>query len=257
MTRTVADAAALLSVIAGRDEDDPITNTAPERVKDYTLFLDEQGLRGARIGVDRKSIGKNPPVKALFEAHLEAIQAAGATLIDITFPEEIGKLGEDRLNVLLYEFKADLNKYLVARRSPYKSLEELIQFNEENKEREMPLFGQEIFLQAQAKSDLSDPAYIESLRKVRSAAREDGIDAILAQEHVDAIVARTGDSTWSIAATAGYPYITVPAGFFEGLPVGMGFFAGAFSEGLLIKLAYAFEQLTKARRKPEYLPGSG
>jgi amidase len=253
MTRTVADAAVLLSVIAGSDESDPITLDAPKGATDYTAFLDKDGLHGARIGIATQSIGKEPMLKALAEAQFDLMRNAGATLVEITFPEEVEKGGDDRSNVLLYEFKTDLNKYLAGRRSRYKTLADLIQFNEENKENEMPLFGQELFIQAQAKGELTDSAYLESLRKVKSAARENGIDAVLAKDSLDAIVARTGGSTWSMAATAGYPYITVPAGIFEGLPVGIGFFGKPYSEPQLIKFAYAYEQLTKARRKPELL----
>jgi amidase len=181
------------------------------------------------------------------------LKAAGAILIDITFPFDYSKVSNDRLQVLLYEFKTDLNIYLAERNSPYKTLADLIKFNEENKEREMPLFGQELFLQAQSKGDLTEKAYIEALQKVKRTAREEGIDAVMAKDNLDAIVAPAGGATWSIAAVAGYPYITVPAGFQDGLPIGIGFFGRAFSEPQLIKIAYAFEQKTKARRKPEFL----
>jgi len=254
MTRTVADAATLLSAIAGSDEADPITMDIPKGATDYSASLDKDGLRGARIGVARQFLGKDAEVCSLMEAHFELLRKAGATLVDVTFPEEIGKGGGDRTNVLLYEFKTDLNKYLAARRSPYKTLADLIKFNEDNKEKEMPLFGQELFVQAQAKGELTDAAYLESLSKVKSAARENGIDAVLAKDNLDAIVAQTSGSSWSIAATAGYPYITVPAGFSGGLPIGVAFFGKAFSEAKLIRFAYAFEQLTNARRKPEFLP---
>jgi amidase len=181
----------------------------------------------------------------------------GATLVDITFSDEIGKLGDARLNVLLYEFKTDLNKYLAGRRSPYRTLADLIKFNEDHKDKELPLFGQELFIQAQAKGELTDAAYLDALKKIKSATRENGIDAALAKDKLDAIVGPATGATWSIAAVAGYPYISVPAGFFEGLPIGIGFFGRAFSEPSLIKYAHAYEQQTKARRKPEFLPKSG
>jgi amidase len=257
MTRTVADAAALLSAIVGYDKSDDITRDAAKGARDYAKFLDKNGLRGARIGVARQFLGNNAARKALWEAQFEVLKGLGATLVDITFSDEIGKLGDARLNVLLYEFKTDLNKYLAGRRAPYRTLADLIKFNEDNKEKELPLFGQELFIQAQAKGELTDAAYLDALKKIKSATRENGIDAALAKDKLDAIVGPAVGATWSIAAVAGYPYITVPAGFFEGLPIGIGFFGRAFSEPSLIKYAYAYEQQAKARRKPEYLPKSG
>ena len=256
MTRTVADAAALLSALVGYDKLDAITKDADKGAKDYTKFLDKEGLRVARIGVARQFLGNNAAQKALVEAQFEVLKGLGATLVDVTFSDEIGKLGDDRLSVLLYEFKTNLNKYLAARRAPYHTLADLIKFNEDNKDKEMPLFGQEIFTQAQAKGELTDAAYLDALKKIKTATRENGIDAALAKDKLDAIVGPASGATWSIAAVAGYPYITVPAGFSDGLPFGLGFFGKAFSEPALIKYAYAYEQQTKARRKPEYLPKS-
>ncbi|MBA3784502.1 MAG: hypothetical protein H0X15_03030 [Acidobacteria bacterium] len=175
-------------------------------------------------------------------------------MIDITFPGDFSKLADDRLQVLLYEFKTDVNKYLAERRAPYKTLADLIKFNEENKQREMPLFGQELFVQSQSKGDLTESAYLQSLQKVKRAAQEDGIDAVVAKDRLDAIVSPAVGGTWSLAAVAGYPYITVPAGFADGLPVGIAFFGCAFTEPQLIKIAYAFEQKTKMRQTPKFLP---
>ena len=254
MARTIADAAILLSVMVGRDKRDATTAATKKGEKDYTKFLDLEGLRGARIGVARQFVGNNVAVKAMMESHFEVLKASGATLIDVTFPEDFGKLGDDRLQVLLYEFKTDLNKYLAERRSPHRTLADLIKFNEENKEREMPLFGQELFVQSQSKGDLSETAYLQALQRVKRAAREAGIDAVIAKDNLDAIVSPAVGATWSMAAVAGYPYITVPAGFSDGLPVGIGFFGRAFAEPQLIKFAYAFEQKTKARREPKFLP---
>lgn len=253
MTRTVADAAIVLSAMVGRDKTDAITRDVAKGEKDYTKFLDANGLKGARIGVARQFLGSNETIKKMMEAHFELLKSSGATLVDVTFPD-YSKMGDDRLSVLLYEFKTDLNKYLAARKSPYKTLAELIEYNEANKEKEMPLFGQELFLQAQAKGDLTDKAYTDALAKIKKTTREDGIDAVIAKDKLDAVVSLAGGATWSIAAVAGYPYITVPAGFSEGLPVGIGFFGRAFTEPQLIKYAYAFEQKTKARRAPEFLP---
>jgi amidase len=257
MTRTVADAAILLGAMVGRDKRDSITSDSKKGLKDYTKFLDRDGLRGARLGVARQFIGNNAEVKKIMEAHFELLKASGATLIDVTFSENLSKLADDRLQVLLYEFKTDLNKYLAARGAKYKTLADLIKFNEENKEKEMPLFGQELFEQSQAKGDLTDKAYTDALQKIKRATREEGIDAVIAKDNLDAIVSPTVGATWSIAAVAGYPYITVPAGFgADGLPVGLAFFGRAFTEPQLIKFAYAFEQKTNARREPKFLPKS-
>jgi amidase len=256
MCRNVADAAAVLSAIVGTDKNDAITADAKKAPKDYTKFLDKEGLKGARIGVVRQYLGNNAGLKGLFEARLEILRSAGAALVDVTFPEELGKLAADRLNVLLYEFKTDLAKYLAARGSQYKTLADLIKFNNENKEKEMPIFAQELFEQSQAKGELTDKAYLDSLAKLRSATRDNGIDALAAKDRLDAFVAPATGATWSIAAVAGYPYISVPAGFLDGLPSALGFFGRAFSETQLIRIAYGFEQRTKERRKPEYLPGT-
>ncbi|MBK8149502.1 MAG: amidase [Acidobacteria bacterium] len=250
MARTVADAAALLSAIVGRDKSDAITSDASKGKKDYTAFLDTNGLKGARIGVARQFLGNNADVRKIAEAQFELLREAGTTLVDVTFSDELGKLGDDRLSVLLYEFKTDLKIYLASRKSKYRTLADLIKYNDENKEKEMPLFAQELFLQSEAKGPLTDKAYLDSLAKIKSATRENGIDAVLGKDKLDGIVGLASGATWSIAAVAGYPYITVPAGFFEGLPVGIGFFGRAFSEPQLIKFAYAYEQKTKARRKP-------
>ncbi len=256
MARTVADAAILLGVLVGADKADATTSQSKKGKKDYTKFLDKDGLRGARIGVARQFAGNNAKPKEIFESHLEVLKASGATLIDVTFPVDFSKLADDRLQVLLYEFKTDLNKYLAERRSPYKTLADLIKFNEENKEREMPLFGQELFLQSQSKGDLTEKAYTDALQKVKRASREEGIDAVVAKDRLDAIVSPAVGGTWSLAAVAGYPYITVPAGFVDGLPVGIAFFGRVFTEPQLIKIAYAFEQKTKMRQTPNFLPTS-
>jgi amidase len=255
MARTVADAAILLGALVGRDKRDRTTDAAGKKgEKDYTKFLDADGLRGARIGVARQFMGGSEALKTLAESHFESIRASGATLVDVTFPVDYGKLADDRLLILLYEFKTDLNKYLTRRGSKYKTLADLIKFNRENKEREMPLFEQELFEQSESKGDLTEKAYTDALQKVKRSAREEGIDHVLTKDRLDAVVAPASGATWSIAAVAGYPYITVPAGFSENLPIGFGFFGSAFSEPQLIKFAYAFEQKTKARRAPEFLP---
>ena len=254
MARTVSDAAILLGVLVGHDKRDSITADSKKGEKDYTKFLDKDGLRGARIGVARQYVGNEAKQKEIFESQLEVLKSGGATLFDVNFTEDYGKMSDDRLLVLLYEFKTDLNKYLGERHATYKTLADLIKYNEDNKTREMPLFGQELFEQAQSKGDLTDKIYTDALNRVKQAAREKGIDAVVLKDKLDAVVAPAGGATWSIAAVAGYPYITVPAGFNDNMPFGIGFFGRAFSEPQLIKIACAFEQRTKARRAPQLLP---
>ena len=268
MTRTVADAAALLSVLVGADKNDSITANAAKGEKDYTRFLQKDGLRGTRIGVGRQIFGKNSKIDAVCEPLLQAFKDGGATLIDVEFPT-FGKFGDAEFEVLLYEFKTDLNKYLSQRGGQYKTLADLIKFNEENKEKEMPYFGQEIFLMAEKKGDLKERAYRLALQKSKSMSQAQGLDAVMTKNKLDAVVAPSGGAAWmtdlvngdcgvfegltGFAAVAGYPSITVPAGFVQELPVGMTFLGRAFSEPTLIKIAYAFEQTTKARRPPKFL----
>ncbi len=256
MARTVADAVALLSVMIGKDEKDAITADSKKWPKDHSVFFNKDGLRNARLGVARQFIDGKTKLGQLTEKHLEVLKDLGAVLIDVEFPV-LPKAGDLRLEVLLYEFKTDLNKYLTARKSQYKTLADLIKFNEANKEKEMPLFAQELFVQAEAKGELTDEAYLKALQAIKKNTREDGIDAVTAKHRLDAIVSPTGGQTWSMAAVAGYPYITVPAGFIDGLPAGFAFFGKAFTEGTLIKFAYAFEQATKMRQAPKFLPTSG
>jgi amidase len=271
MARTVTDAAVLLAEMAGYDKEDAITSDAKKNAaKDYTKFLDPNGLKGARLGLVMQFIqGRTAEqTKAYYQPFIDKIRSAGATLIDVTFAPDYSKVSTQRLDVLLYEFKADLNKYLASRGAKYKSLEDLIKFNDENKEKELPLFGQELFTQAQAKKDLTDKGYIDALAAVKRTSREEGIDAVMAKHDLDALVSPTTGATWAIAATAGYPYITVPIGLREIPPstnaagtavpgsiaaTGMAFFGKAFSEPALIKYAYAFEQITKGRVTPEFL----
>jgi amidase len=269
MCRTVSDAAALLSVLAGADPNDSATTARGkwERL-DYSSYLRKDGLRGTRIGVGRQYFGRNDKVDKLIEPHLQVLKSGGATLIDVEFPK-LRDFDDAELSVLLYEFKEDLNKYLAGRGGRYKTLKDLIDFNNNNAEKEMPYFGQEIFIQAEAKGDLNDRAYRIALLQSKLMTQEQGIDGVMDKEKLDAIVAPSGGVAWatdliggdcgvfessSLAAVAGYPNITVPAGYVQGLPAGISFFGKPFTEPTLIKIAYAFEQATKARKTPRYLP---
>lgn len=251
MARTVADAAALLTVISGRDKRDPYT--ADSRKVDYTKNLDPDGLKGARLGVLRGLLRRNKAAEEMMEQHFKAVEKAGATLVDVTLdrPKNYSK---DTYDVLLYEFKTDLNKYLKERGSKYKTLADLIKFNDEHKDQEMPLFGQEIFIQSEAKGPLTDKEYVEALARIKKVARDNGIDKVIKGEKLDAIFSPTSGRAWGFAAVAGYPSITVPAGFVEGMPRGVLFIGQPYTESKLIRYAYAFEQMTRDRRKPEFIP---
>jgi amidase len=267
MCRTVADAAALLTVMAGNDPSDTITSAATLQKKDYTQFLQKDGLRGMKIGVARQYWGRNDKVDKLIEPHLQVLKDSGATLIDVEFPR-LKDFGDAEYDVLLYEFKEDLNKYLAGRGGPNRTLADLIDFNNKNADKEMPFFGQEIFIKAQAKADLNDRAYRLALLQTKVMTQEQGIDGAVSKYGVNAFVAPSGGVAWftdlvngdcgvfessSLAAVAGYPNITVPAGYVQGLPAGISFFGPAFSEPTLIKIAYSFEQATTARKVPRYL----
>lgn len=256
MARNVTDAAIMLTGMVGRDKRDAITAAADKNAsKDYTKFLDKDGLKGARLGLVMQYTTR-PELKEFYKPLIEALHGAGATLVDVTFTPDYGKIADDRTNVLKYEFKTDLNKYLAARGAKHKTLEDLIKFNEENKDRELVKFGQELFIDSQKKGDLTDKAYIDALARIKKATRDDGIDAVMAKDNLDALVGPTTGTSWSIAAVAGYPYMTVPVGLRENMAMGMSFFGKPFTEPQLIKYAYAFEQKTKGRVTPQFLPAA-
>jgi len=272
MARTVSDAAILLGALAGVDPDDSATaGSQGKSYTDYTRFLDPNGLKGTKIGVVRKYCGFHDGVDALMNTAIEEMKRAGATVVDPADIATIGKFDESELLVFLYELKADLNNYLarLGPAAPVHTLKDIIDFNERNKEKEMPYFGQDLFLKAEAKGPLTTKEYLDALEKNHQLSRTQGIDAIMDQFQLDALVAPTGGPAWitdlvdgdhfaggssSAAAVAGYPNINVPAGFFFGLPVGISFFGRAWSEPTLIKLAYSFEQATKFRKPPQFLP---
>jgi amidase len=272
MCRTVLDAAILLGALTGADPDDSATAASHGKsFTDYTHFLDANGLRGARIGVVRKYFGFNDAVDALMGQALDVIKTGGAEIVDPADIDTIGKTGKNEDIVLLYELKADLNAYLarLGPSAPVRTLKEVIEFNEKNREKEMPYFGQDMFLKAEAKGPPTNKEYVDALAENLHLARQQGIDATMEKYKLDALIAPTGGPAWitdlvdgdnaggqssTAAAVACYPSVSVPAGFVFGLPVGISFFGRAWSEPLLIKLAYSFEQATKVRKPPKFLP---
>lgn len=254
MARTVTDAAILLSGMVGSDKRDFMIpfNGKPPKKDDYTRFLDVDGLKGARLGLVMQYTTRTE-VKEFFEPFIRVLREAGATLIDVNFTPDYTKLGDDRTNVLKYEFNYALRAYLTGRGAKYKTLDDLIKFNDENKDRELIKFGQELFIDSAKKGELNSE-YLDALHRIRKATRDDGIDAVMTKDKLDALVGPTSGATWSIAAVAGHPYITVPVGLRENTPSGMGFFGRPYSEPQLIKYAYAFEQRTKGRVVPKLLP---
>ena len=272
MTRSVADTAIILGALTGIDPRDGATKSSQGKsFTDYTQFLDKNGLKGMRLGVVRKNFGFNDGVDKLMNELLVEIKKLGAIIIDPTDIPTSGKFDDSELEVLLYEFKTDLNAYLarLGPQAPVHSLKEIIAFNEHNREREMPFFGQDLFAKAQEKGPLTSKKYLQALSKNHLLTRTQGIDLVINKNRLAALIAPTGGPAWptdwingdhftggysSASAVAGYPHITVPAGYVFGLPVGISFFAGAYSEPKLCKIAYAFEQATKARRAPQFLP---
>jgi amidase len=272
MARTVADAVSLLGALTGVDPRDPVTKqSGGKALSDYTRFLDKNGLSGVRLGIVRKNFGFNDRVDRLMNDLIGEMKKMGAVVIDPANIPTAGKFDDSELEVLLYELKADLNAYLagLGPQAPVKSLKDIIDFNEKNRNREMPYFGQDLFIKAQEKGPLTSKAYVQALRRNHLMSRTQGIDLVLKQHKLDALIAPTGGPAWptdlvngdhftggysTASAVAGYPHITVPAGYVFGLPVGISFFAGAYSEPKLISIAYAFEQATKVRRPPKFLP---
>ncbi len=271
MARTVTDAAILLSALTGVDPRDPLTEQSRGRsYTDYTQFLHPNGMQGSRIGVARNFFGFHEKVDQIMEACIEEMKRLGAEIVDPANIDTAQKLKDTEFEVLLYEFKTDLNNYLteLGPEVPVHSLKEIIEFNERNREKVMPYFGQEIMLMAEEKGPLTSEEYLKALETNHRLSRADGIDATLNEHQLDAIIAPSGGPAWltdwvngdhhsggssSPAAVAGYPNITVPAGYIFGLPVGISFFGGPYQEPTLIRLAFAFEQGTQVRRPPQFL----
>ncbi len=272
MARTVKDAALLLGALTGIDKNDVITKKSKDKNhQDYTKFLDPNGLKGARIGIARNYFGFHPEVDRLMEKAISKMSELGAIIVDPANIKTKGEYGDSSFDVLLYEFKGDLNKYLknVDKKLPVHSLKELIEFNKQYKEEEMPFFEQEIFEMSQEKGGLESLEYKKALKKVLRLSQKDGIDATIKENDLDAIIAPTGGPAWmtdhingdhfsgsssSPAARSGYPNITVPAGYVHGAPVGISFFSGAYKEPELLKFAFPYEQATKHRIRPKFLP---
>jgi amidase len=272
MCRTVRDAATLLGVLTGADPDDQATTaSAGKAYTNYEQYCDPNGLKGARIGVARKYFGFSDKVDALMEQSIEAMRRQGAVMIDPADISTLGKFDDSEMTVFMYELKADLNAYLarLGPSAPVKTLKDIIEFNDRNRQREMPYFGQDLFLKSEAKGALTEKEYLDAVAKNRHLARTEGIDAVMDKNKLDALVAPTGGPAWltdliagdhfgggssNAAAVAGYPNVNVTAGNIFGLPVGISFFGRAWSEPTLIRIAYAFEQATKARQVPRFLP---
>jgi amidase len=272
MARTVADAATLLGALTGVDSRDLATSQSRGRaLTDYTRFLDPNGLRGARIGVARNFFGFHERVDALMEEAIATLDRGGATIIDNANLDNTDDYGESEFEVLLYEFKADLDFYLesLGPGAPVHSLADVIAFNEAHRDREMPYFGQEIFLLAEEKGPLTDQEYLDALDNNHRLSRDEGIDKVMNEHELHAIIAPTDGPAWPIdlitgdhflggsstpAAVSGYPSITVPAGYVFGLPVGISFFGRAWSEPTLLRLAFAYERSSRHRQAPRFLP---
>jgi len=270
MARTVRAAAILLSALTGVDPRDSATSaSAGKAAADYTKFLDPNGLRGARIGIARKYFGSNDAQDQLMNSLIDAMKHQGAEIIDPADLPSHGKFDDSELLVLLYELKTDLNAYLANRPGAPGSLKDVIDFNDRNRDKEMPYFAQDIFLKAESKGPLTTKEYTDALETNHRLSRQEGIDAVMDKFNLDAIMAPTAGPAWltdfangdhavggssNAAAVAGYPDITVPAGFVFGLPVGISFFGRPWSEPVLLKIAYGFEQTIQARRPPRFLP---
>ncbi|HEY8781091.1 MAG TPA: amidase [Mucilaginibacter sp.] len=268
MARTVRDAAILLGALAGEDRQDSYTQSSKGKVEaDYTKFLNANGLKGKRIGIEKDGLKVSPAMDKIFREAIEALKSQGAAIVEVELYKQIKEAGKAQMTVLLYEFKDGLNKYLSTANSKVKSLADVIAYNKQNEAKAMPFFKQEILEQAEKKGGLDEKEYLEALTKTTGVTRK-AIDTLIKENNLDAIAAPTngfagcidlvngdydnGFSFSSPAAMAGYPHITVPMGYFNELPVGISFVSTAHKEGDIIKLAYAYEQVSKKRMPPKF-----
>jgi amidase len=275
MARTVADAAILLGAMTGIDPRDSITNESNGKAyTDYTKFLEEDGLKGSRIGVIRTLFGFDRRVDEIMEQCIETMKQRGAEIIDPVDMPSAEDYWDHEIQVLHYEFKETLNTYLsgLGPNAPVKSLQEVIDFNETNKEKVMPIFGQDLMIETQEKEGLNAKEYLDALETCQKLSRTEGLDKALNENNLDALIAPTGGPAWltdhvigdhhtggssSLAAVSGYASITVPAGYIHGLPIGISFIGGPFSEPILIRIAYSFEQATQVRIPPDFKSSVG
>ncbi len=266
MARTVTDAVILLGALTGIDEHDSITKSSEGKAeKDYSKFLDANGLQGKRIGIEKSYLKNHEAVDALLQKAIEQLKSKGAEIVEVDFLKTMKGIGEDEFTVLEFEFKDGLNKYLQTAKGNVKSLKELIEFNKQNESKAMPYFKQDILEGSEAKGDLNTKEYKDARTHILTVTRN-GIDEMMSKEKLDAISGPSFGPSWCTdwingdygtgygfsgpAAIAGYPHITVPMGFVFGLPIGLSFFGKAYSEGELIKIAFAYEQVSKNRRPP-------
>jgi amidase len=274
MARSVRDLATLLNAMVGVDDEDEATAASKGKARtDYTKYLNADGLKGARLGIVRKYFGFNDAVDELMNRRIDEMKRAGAEIVDPADIPTLGKFDDSEMTVFLYELKADLAAYFarLGPSAPMKSLKDVIDFNERNRDKEMPYFGQDVFLKSEEKGPLTSKEYLTALARNHRLTRSGGIDLVMRKYKLDALVAPTAGPAWltdlingdhsaggssSAAAVAGYPNITVPAGLVFGLPIGISFFGRAWSEPTLLKIAFAFEQQTNARQRPSFRPGS-
>jgi amidase len=270
MARTVRDAAILLGALTGVDETDEVTkSSAGKGSKDYTVYLDKQGLKGKRIGMDLKKRSKDFLVNRLNDAAIALMKQQGAEIVDVPFQDDINALGGAELAVLQFEFKDGVNRYLSTAGHQIKTVADVIAYNKANEEKAMPYFKQEILEQCEATKGLGDPKYVQALKDSRDGSRKI-IDTLIATHKLDAFAGITmgpacsidvmygdrwgADSLTAPAAMSGFPHITVPCGMANRLPVGFSFFGAAYAEPALIAIAYAFEQADAKRQKPGFIP---
>jgi amidase len=268
MARTVTDAAILLGPLTGSDENDVVTKSSEGKAeKDYSRYLDTNGLQDKRIGLEKSFLKNHEAVDALLQQAIDQLKSKGAEIVIVDFLKTVKGISEDEYKVLQFEFKDGLNNYLKNSKSKVKSLKELIEFNKQNEAKAMPYFKQDILESSEAKGDLHTKEYQDALQHILKVTRN-GIDEMMRKEKLDAISGPSFGPSWCTdwingdygtgygfsgpAAIAGYPHITVPMGFVFGLPVGLSFFGKAYSEGVLISIAFAYEQLSKNRRAPSF-----